>query len=47
MGFSLWGAKVFDLSSEVTYTDAFITIAVVLCIALGTFLALRHKAQKP
>ncbi|MDE6886701.1 MAG: hypothetical protein K2P17_06660 [Helicobacteraceae bacterium] len=46
MGFELFGYKFFDLSSKVTYNDAFITIGVVCSISCVLFLLARHKAPK-
>lgn len=46
MGFELFGYKFFDLSSNVTYGDAFITMAVVLLISLGFFVIVKTNAPK-
>lgn len=46
MGFDLFGYKIFDFSSKVTYLDAFFTIFIVCLIAIGIFFLLRQLAPK-
>lgn len=46
MGFSIFGIRLFDFSSKVTYADAFFTIALVCGISFVLFLIVRKKAQK-
>lgn len=44
MGFTIFGYKFFDLSSKVTYGDAFLTIGIVCFLAFLLFLV--TKASK-
>lgn len=46
MGIELFGYKFFDLSSSVTYGDAFLTIGIVCFVALILFLLVKRSAAK-
>lgn len=46
MGFNLFGFTLFDFSSQVTYMDAFFTIAIVCFISIGIFFLLKQLAPK-
>lgn len=46
MGFEIFGYKFFDLSSKVTYGDAFLSIGIVCIIAFLLFLFVKINTPK-
>lgn len=46
MGFNIFGYRIFDFSSKVTYMDAFFTIFIVCLIAIGIFFLLRQLSPR-
>lgn len=46
MGFEIFGYRFFDLSSKVTYGDAFLTITIVCAISLLFFYIAKNNAPK-
>lgn len=46
MGFEIFGYKFFDLSSKVTYGDAFLSIGIVCIVAFVLFLFVKINASK-
>lgn len=46
MGFEIFGYRFFDLTSKVTYGDAFFTIGVVCLISFCLFIFAKRNAPK-